>query len=89
MLSTGERENKHLGAEYLAVVETNHGNAVFPEPDHQGRAHTIVLGANRGNCSSANFLLTKFPEIQPAYVHFRSGGSYEATTETSRAAICA
>ena len=81
-LSTGERENKHLGAEYLAVLETNHGTPYFLNLHYQDRAHTIVLGATgAGKSFFLNFLLTNLQKYNPYTFIFDLGGSYEATTE--------
>ncbi len=81
-LSTGERENKHLGAEYLAVLETNHGTPYFLNLHYQDRAHTIVLGATgAGKSFFLNFLLTNLQKYNPHTFIFDLGGSYEATTE--------
>ena len=80
-LHTGEPENKHLGAEYLAVLETNHGTPYFLNLHYQDRAHTIILGATgAGKSFFLNFLLTNLQKYQPYTFIFDLGGSYQDLT---------
>jgi type IV secretion system protein VirB4 len=80
-LHTGEPENRHLGAEYLAVLETNHGTPYFLNLHYQDRAHTIMLGATgAGKSFFLNFLLTNLQKYQPYTFIFDLGGSYQDLT---------
>ncbi len=80
-LATGERENSHLGAEYLAVLETEHGTPYYLNLHYQDRAHTIVLGATgAGKSFFLNFLLTNLQKYKPYTFIFDLGGSYQDIT---------
>jgi type IV secretion system protein TrbE len=41
----GETRNEHLGAEYLAVLETDHATPYFLNLHNRDVAHTLILGA--------------------------------------------
>jgi len=43
-LHCGERENRHLRREYLAVLETNHHTPYFFNLHHSDTTHTLMLG---------------------------------------------
>src|SRR5262249_2896643 len=43
-LKTGETQNAHLGAEYLAVLETDRKTPFFLNLHYQDNAHSIILG---------------------------------------------
>jgi type IV secretion/conjugal transfer VirB4 family ATPase len=80
-LHAGERENAHLGAEYLAVLETNHRTPYFLNLHYQDIAHSIILGATgSGKSFFLNFLLTHLQKYQPLTYIFDLGGSYENLT---------
>ena len=66
-LHTGEPENAHLGgAEYLAVLETNHGTPYYLNLHCGDIAHTLILGATGGGKSFfVNFLLTHAQKYEP------------------------
>jgi type IV secretion system protein VirB4 len=80
-LHTGERENRHLGAEYLAVFETAGGLPYFFNLHHQDVAHTLILGATgSGKSFLLNFLITQAQKYQGFTFIFDLGGSYEMLT---------
>lgn len=80
-LHTGERENPHLGTEYLAVFETNQGTPYFFNCHHKDNAHTLVLGASgSGKSFLLNFLVTHAQKYRPFTCIFDLGGSYENLT---------
>jgi type IV secretion system protein VirB4 len=76
-LHTGERQNKHLKAEYLAVLETNHRTPYFLNLHYQDTAHTVVLGrTGSGKSFFLNFLHHESTEVRPLHVHLRSGREF-------------
>jgi type IV secretion system protein TrbE len=80
-LKSGETENAHLGAEYLAVFETNHRTPYFLNLHYQDIAHSIILGATgSGKSFFLNFLLTHLQKYGPQTYIFDLGGSYENLT---------
>jgi type IV secretion system protein VirB4 len=80
-LHTGERENRHLGAEYLAVFETAGGLPYFFNLHHQDVAHILILGATgSGKSFLLNFLITQAQKYQGFTFIFDLGGSYEMLT---------
>jgi len=80
-LDAGEPRNKHLGAEYLAVLETNHATPYFLNVHYQDVAHTLVLGATgSGKSFLLSFLLTHLQKYCPRTYIFDIGGSYENLT---------
>lgn len=81
-LHTGERRNKHLNAEYLAVLETNHGTPYFLNLHYQDTAHTIVLGrTGSGKSFFLNFLITNLQKYAPYTFIFDLGGSFRSITQ--------
>jgi type IV secretion system protein VirB4 len=81
-LHTGERWNKHLNAEYLAVLETNHGTPYFLNLHYQDTAHTIVLGrTGSGKSFFLNFLITNLQKYAPYTFIFDLGGSFRGITQ--------
>ncbi|HEY1760656.1 MAG TPA: DUF87 domain-containing protein [Bryobacteraceae bacterium] len=81
-LHTGETQNAHLnGAEYLAVLETNHRTPYFLNLHCGDIAHTLILGATgSGKSFFVNFLLTHGQKYDPQTYIFDLGGSYESVT---------
>ncbi len=80
-LRTGETQNAHLGAEYLAVLETNHRGPYFLNLHYQDIAHSLILGASgSGKSFFLNFILTNLQKYQPLTYIFDLGGSYENVT---------
>jgi type IV secretion system protein VirB4 len=80
-LHAGETRNAHLNAEYLAVLETNHGTPFFLNLHYQDRAHSLILGATgSGKSFALNFLITHLQKYQPLTYIFDLGGSYENLT---------
>jgi len=80
-LHMGETRNAHLGAEYLAVLETRHRTPYFFNLHYQDIAHSLVLGASgSGKSFLLNFLLTNLQKYQPLTYIFDLGGSYENVT---------
>jgi type IV secretion/conjugal transfer VirB4 family ATPase len=78
---TGELQNTHLGAEYLAVLETNHRTPYFFNLHHGDVAHTIMMGATgSGKSYSLAFLLTHLQKYRPLTYIFDLGGSYRDLT---------
>ena len=79
---TGERWNRHLDREYLALVETGQGNPYFLNLHSGDIAHSLILGATgSGKSFLLNFLLTHLQKYDPFTCIFDLGGSYEATTQ--------
>jgi len=58
-LDTGEPVNRHLGQEYLAVLETNHNTPYYLNLHYEDIAHTLILGfTGSGKSFLTNFLIT-------------------------------
>jgi type IV secretion/conjugal transfer VirB4 family ATPase len=80
-LHTGDAQNRHLGEEYLAVLETNHGTPYFLNLHYEDIAHTVILGATgAGKSFLLNFLLTNVQKYKPYTFIFDLGGGYESLT---------
>jgi type IV secretion system protein VirB4 len=80
-LNTGERQDPHLGAEYLAVFEGEIGTPYFFCLHHDDIAHAALFGATgSGKSFLLNFLLTHMQKYQPLTYIFDLGGSYENLT---------
>jgi type IV secretion system protein VirB4 len=79
---TGDRWNRHLDREYLALLETDHGTPYFLNLHAGDIAHSLILGASgSGKSFLLNFLLTNLQKYEPFTCIFDLGGSYEATTQ--------
>jgi type IV secretion system protein VirB4 len=77
----GDSENPHLGAEYLAVFETNHHTPYFFNLHVLDIAHAAIFGASgSGKSFLVNFLLTHLQKYEPLTTIFDLGGSYENLT---------
>src|ERR1700722_10056853 len=80
-LDSGETRNRHLRAEYLAVLETNHHTPYFLNLHYRDVAHTMILGrAGAGKSFLLNFLITSLQKYSPNTFIFDLGGSFESLT---------
>jgi type IV secretion system protein VirB4 len=86
----GERINRHLGREALAVLETESRTPYFLNLHHEDVAHAVVLGATgSGKSFLLNFLLTSLQKYEPRTFIFDLGGSYERLTRAFKGAYAA
>jgi type IV secretion system protein VirB4 len=77
----GEKINKYLGTEYLAVLETDNATPYYLNLHSNDVAHTLILGATgSGKSYLANFLLQNAQKYDPLTFIFDIGGSFEALT---------
>jgi type IV secretion system protein VirB4 len=77
----GEKTNAHLGAEYLAVLETDNSTPYFLNLHNGEVAHTLILGmTGSGKSYLANFLLQNAQKYTPLTFIFDIGGSFESLT---------
>ena len=80
-LHCGEPRNRHLRQEYLAVLETNHGQPYFLNLHYRDVAHTMILGrTGAGKSFLLNFLITNLQKYAPHTFIFDLGGSFESLT---------
>ncbi|MCU1242559.1 MAG: type secretion/conjugal transfer ATPase, VirB4 family [Candidatus Acidoferrum typicum] len=80
-LHRGEPRNRHLGQEYLAVLETNHRTTYFLNLHYHDVAHTMILGrTGAGKSFLLNFLITNLQKYEPLTFIFDLGGSFESLT---------
>jgi type IV secretion/conjugal transfer VirB4 family ATPase len=78
----GERTNAHLGAEYLAVLETDNATPYFLNLHNGEVAHTLITGmTGSGKSFLLNFLVTNAQKYRPQTYIFDIGGSFESLTE--------
>jgi type IV secretion system protein VirB4 len=77
----GEKINAHLGAEYLAVLETDNCTPYYLNL-HEGEvAHTLILGmTGSGKSYLCCFLLQNAQKYDPLTFIFDIGGSFESIT---------
>lgn len=81
-LHCGEPRNNHLRAEYLAVLETNHGTPYFLNLHYRDVAHTLILGrSGAGKSFLLSFLITNLQKYGPRTFIFDLGGSFESLTQ--------
>jgi len=81
-LHCGERQNKHLRHEYLAVLETNHHTPYYLNLHYRDVAHTMILGrTGAGKSFLLNFLITNLQKYNPHTFIFDLGGSFENLTQ--------
>lgn len=81
-LHCGDRENRHLKREYLAVLETNHHTPYFFNLHHGDTAHTVILGrTGAGKSFLLNFLITNLQKYYPHTFIFDLGGSFASLTK--------
>ncbi len=77
----GERFNAHLGAEYLAVLETDNSTPYFLNLHNGEVAHTLILGmTGSGKSYLANTVLQSAQKYSPLTFVFDIGGSFESLT---------
>src|ERR1700678_3160385 len=80
-LDSGETRNRHLRAEHLAVLETNHHTPYFLNLHYRDVAHTMILGrTGAGKSFLINFLITSLQKYSPHTFIFDLGGSFESLT---------
>lgn len=81
-LLTGDRVSRHLGQEYLAVLETNHKTPFYYNLHHGDVAHTLMLGmTGSGKSFLLNFLVVNAQKYDPSTFIFDLGGSYAGITK--------
>lgn len=77
----GERFNAHLGAEYLAVLETDNSTPYFLNLHNGEVAHTLILGmTGSGKSYLANTVVQSAQKYTPLTFIFDIGGSFESLT---------
>jgi type IV secretion system protein TrbE len=77
----GEKINRYLGTEYLAVLETDNATPYYLNLHVNDVAHTLILGATgSGKSYFANFVLQNAQKYDPLTFIFDIGGSFEALT---------
>lgn len=77
----GETLNAHLGAEYLAVLETDNSTPYFLNLHNGEVAHTLILGmTGSGKSYLCNFLLQNAQKYAPQTYIFDIGGSFQSLT---------
>jgi type IV secretion/conjugal transfer VirB4 family ATPase len=77
----GERRNAHLGAEYLAVLETDNSTPYFLNLHNGEVAHTLILGmTGSGKSYLCSFLLQHAQKYAPLTFIFDIGGSFQSLT---------
>jgi type IV secretion system protein VirB4 len=77
----GERVNAHLGAEYLAVLETDNATPYFLNLHNGEVAHTLILGmTGSGKSYLANTVLQSAQKYAPLTFIFDIGSSFESLT---------
>jgi type IV secretion/conjugal transfer VirB4 family ATPase len=77
----GETRNAHLGAEYLAVLETDMSTPYFLNLHNGEVAHTLILGmTGSGKSYFCNFLLQNAQKYAPQTYIFDIGGSFQSLT---------
>jgi type IV secretion/conjugal transfer VirB4 family ATPase len=81
-LHSGDRENRHLRREHLAVLETNHKTLYFFNLHSSDTAHTLILGrTGAGKSFLLNFLITNLQKYDPYTFIFDLGGSFQSLTK--------
>jgi type IV secretion system protein VirB4 len=77
----GEKENRQLSSEYLAVLETDQATPYYLNLHNQDVAHTLVLGATgSGKSFLLNFLLQCLQKYDPQTYIFDLGASFANIT---------
>ncbi|MGA3010519.1 MAG: DUF87 domain-containing protein [Terracidiphilus sp.] len=77
----GEKVNAHLGAEYLAVLETDNATPYFLNLHNGEVAHTLILGmTGSGKSYLANAVLQSAQKYAPLTFIFDIGSSFESLT---------
>jgi type IV secretion system protein VirB4 len=79
--ATGDPHNDHLGAEYLAALETRQHTPYFLNLHYQDVSHTLISGmTGSGKSFTCSFLLEQAQKYGPRTVIFDLGGSYRELT---------
>lgn len=77
----GEKTNRYLGTEYLAVLETDNDTPYFFNLHCGEIGHTLILGqTGSGKTFFSVFLVQNAQKYQPQTYIFDIGGSYESVT---------
>ncbi len=77
----GEKTNTYLGAEYLAVLQTDNQTPYYLNLHCGEVAHTLILGmTGSGKSYLCNFLLQSAQKYSPLTFIFDIGGSFEPLT---------
>ena len=77
----GDKRNQHLGAEYLAVLETDNRTPYFLNLHNGEVAHTLILGmTGSGKSYLCCFLLQNAQKYRPSTFIFDIGGSFQSLT---------
>jgi type IV secretion system protein VirB4 len=77
----GEKVNRHLGAEYLAVMETDNQTPYYLNLHCGEVGHTLILGmTGSGKSYLCSFLLQNAQKYSPLTFIFDIGGGFEALT---------
>jgi type IV secretion/conjugal transfer VirB4 family ATPase len=80
-VDAGEQWNPHLEREYLAVLESTHGNPYYLNIHSGDVAHTLLLGATgSGKSFTLSTTLQSVQKYDPLTFIFDLGGSYETLT---------
>ena len=78
----GQATNRHLNAEYLAVLETENATPYYLNLHERDVAHTIILGpTGSGKSFLLNFLIQNMQKYQPLTYVFDLGKSFEGITK--------
>ena len=81
-LHQGDKRNRHLDKEYLAVLESTQKTPYYLNLHHEDLAHSIILGkSGSGKSFLLNFLITHLQKYDPYTFIFDMGGSYKSITE--------
>lgn len=77
----GEKRNAHLGAEYLAVLETDNATPYYLNLHNGEVAHTLILGmTGSGKSYLCSFLLQNAQKYRPLTFIFDVGSSFQSLT---------
>lgn len=77
----GDKQNRQLSSEYLAVLETDQATPYYLNLHNQDVAHTLVLGATgSGKSFLLNFLLQNLQKYDPQTYIFDLGASFQNLT---------
>ena len=83
----GEKRNRHLDAEYLAVLETDNATPYFFNLHNGEVPHTLILGmTGSGKSYFCNFVLQNAQKYNPLTFIFDIGGSFQSLTTIFRGA---